>query len=150
MLARFNPSPVTATGERYSCSAAQLCKADVLLTFEGTYLCYIQDSSCPVALRYQSPGWDPVDPKKFWHLVYNTTTELHLADALDKSKQRKAGYVYVTPDVLPNPWDALPSGTYWSSEQAGIAPGGTVDTTAPTTPASLDTVDEWYTWISLD
>jgi hypothetical protein len=124
--------------------------ADILLTFEGTYLCYIQDSSCPVGLRYQSPGWDPVDPKKFWHLVYKTTSEMQLTDAIEKSKQRKAGYVYITPDDLPNPWDSLPSGSFWSSEQTGMAPGGTVDTTAPTTPTSLDTVNEWYTWISLD
>jgi hypothetical protein len=123
--------------------------ADILLTFEGTYLCYIQDASCPVGLRYTSSSWDPVDPKKFWHLVYKTS-ELQQADALTKSKQRKAGYVYITDDDLPNPWDRLPSGTYWSGEQAGVAPGGTVDTTAPTTPTSLDTVDEWYTWISLD
>lgn len=123
--------------------------ADILLTFEGTYLCYIQDASCPVGLRYVAPSWDPVDPKKFWHLVYDTS-ELQQADALTKSKQRKAGYVYITHDVASNPWDLLPSGTYWTSEQSGVAPGGTVDTTAPTTPTSLDTVDEWYTWISLD
>lgn len=123
--------------------------ADILLMFEGTYLCYIQDASCPEGLRYQSPGWNPVDPKKFWHLIYKTT-ELQLADAQTKSKERLAGYVYITPDELPNPWDELPGGSYWASEQVGVAPGGTADTTAPTTPAVLDTVDYWYNWISLD
>lgn len=123
--------------------------ADILLMFEGTYLCYIQDSSCPVGLRYQSPGWNPVDPKKFWHLIYNTS-ELQQSDALTKSKERSAGYVYITSDDLPNPWDTLPGGTYWSSQQTAVPAGGTSDTTAPTTPTSLDTVDEWYTWISLD
>ena len=32
------------------------------------------------------------------------------------SRQRNAGYVYVTPDDLPNPWDTLPSGSYWTHE----------------------------------
>lgn len=123
--------------------------ADVLLTFEGTYECYIQDSSCPEGLRYQSPAWNPVDPNKFWHLVYKTT-ELQVADAITRSKQRLAGYIYVTPDDLPNPWDTLPAGTYWSALRTQIAPGGTADSTAPTTPATLDTVDYFYTWASLD
>jgi chitodextrinase len=124
--------------------------ADILLTFEGTYQCYIQDASCPAALRYQSPGWNPLDPKKFWHLVYQTT-ELQVPDAITKSKERSAGYLYITPDGADgNPWDSLPDGNYWATEQVQSGPGGTADTTAPSVPTSLDTVDEWYTWASLD
>ena len=34
------------------------------------------------------------------------------------SKAKNAGYMYVTPDVLPNPWDTLPAGTYWTNAVA--------------------------------
>jgi hypothetical protein len=28
--------------------------------------------------------------------------------------------VYVTPDTLPNPYDTLPTGSYWSGELSAI------------------------------
>jgi hypothetical protein len=37
---------------------------------------------------------------------------------LDQSVARRAGYVYITSDSLPNPWDALPP--YWKAEVAQI------------------------------
>ena len=74
------------------------------------------------------------------HLVYNAT-QSDLANASSLSKERLVGYFYVTPDNLPNPYDSLPpytgSGNYWSAELADAAPGGTADTTAPTTPTHL-------------
>jgi hypothetical protein len=36
--------------------------------------------------------------------------------AITLSKQRNAGWVYVTNDVLPNPWDTLPADPYWTKE----------------------------------
>lgn len=132
--------------------------ADILLTFEGTLDCYDSANEasegdgnvCPEAIRYQSPGWDPVDPKKFWHLVYSATSG-DINTAISLSKARKAGYIYVTSDGGANPWDELPVTAYWSSLQTAAAPGGsTPDATAPSVPESLDTVDEWYTWLSLD
>lgn len=132
--------------------------ADILLTFEGTFDCYDSANEasegdgnvCPVGLRYASPGWDPVDPKKFWHLVYSATSG-DISNAISLSKMRKAGYIYVTDDGGSNPWNTLPASGYWSSLQTAAAPGGsTPDTTAPSVPQSLDTVAEWYTWLSLD
>jgi hypothetical protein len=38
--------------------------------------------------------------------------------AVSLSKQRSAGWIYVTPDDLPNPWDTLPLDPYWSAELA--------------------------------
>jgi len=40
------------------------------------------------------------------------------------SKERRAGWVYVTPDNLPNPWDTLPTGSYWSGELAAATADG--------------------------
>ena len=35
-----------------------------------------------------------------------------------RSKSLNAGYIYVTGDVLPNPWDTLPLDSYWTNEIA--------------------------------
>lgn len=39
-----------------------------------------------------------------------------MQQAMALSKVRRAGWVYVTPDDLPNPWDTLPSEAYWTAE----------------------------------
>ncbi len=109
--------------------------ADIIVTFEGTYLCYIQDASCPAGQGYTDLAWNVVDPKSIWHLVYNTSSD-QLANAAALTKSRGAGWFYITPDSLPNPWDTLPTDAYWSSEQAAALPTGG-DTTPPTTPSGL-------------
>jgi hypothetical protein len=40
------------------------------------------------------------------------------------SKSRNAGYVYVTDDLLPNPYDTLPPAPYWADEQVKSYPYG--------------------------
>jgi Spherulation-specific family 4/Fibronectin type III domain len=118
---------------------------DTLVTFEDNYDCYTKDSTCVQEVSqghtpYQALSWSPIDPHKQIHLVYNTT-QSQLANASTLSKERLAGYFYVTPANLPNPYDSLPpytgSGNYWSAELADAAPGGTADTTPPTTPTHL-------------
>lgn len=96
--------------------------ADVILEFEGSYA------------QYQSwvpSGWESgYDPGHFWHLVY-ATAEADMPSTVLLSQARGAGYVYVTPDSLPNPWDSLPGEPYWSHELAYVQP------TAGGCPASV-------------
>jgi hypothetical protein len=49
-----------------------------------------------------------------------------MRNAIRLSKQRNAGWIYVTDDALPNRWDRLPgestnSTTYWSAERTAAA-----------------------------
>ncbi len=81
-----------------------------MLTFESPYDAYIGQSPNP-PLNYRDLDWTPSDPKKIWHLIYGATQE-QMLNAMDLSKQRGAGYVYVTDDVLANPWDSIPNGFY--------------------------------------
>jgi hypothetical protein len=53
-------------------------------------------------------------------VIYATSTTSAMSTAVRLSRARNAGYVYVTPDTLPNPYDTLPTGSYWSSELATI------------------------------
>ncbi len=98
--------------------------ADVLLTFESPYEAYVGTSPSE-ALNYRPLDWTPEDPSKIWHLVYGATRE-QMPRAMDLSRQRGAGYIYVTDDVLANPWDSVPDDAYWSAEQAKVT-GGFVD-----------------------
>ncbi|MEU8006403.1 spherulation-specific family 4 protein [Catellatospora sp. NPDC049111] len=116
--------------------------ADVILTFEGTYETY---------LGWQPPSWHrALDPRKLWHLVHATDTTAHLTNAVALSKQRHGGYLYVTPDVLANPWDSLPPQDYWTQQLASASAGGgdtaaprTVGTPFPVRTGSTEAVVAW-------
>jgi hypothetical protein len=86
--------------------------ADTLVTFEGTYATYAS---------YQPPAWEATaDPGQLWHLLYGTP-QSDLAAAVSLAKSRNAGYLYVTPDDLPNPWDTLPTASYWTQELNAVS-----------------------------
>ncbi|MEV3990793.1 spherulation-specific family 4 protein [Streptomyces sp. NPDC049837] len=76
--------------------------ADLVVTFEGPWSEY--------------RGWRPPKWSRQWpssrvcHLVFDTPVSV-LGRAVDLTRTRGAGYVYVTDRTLPNPWEALP--TYW-------------------------------------
>jgi len=83
--------------------------ADILLTFEGSDTQYIDS--------YSAPSWvAKYSPSHFWHVIYSASSAAAMTRAVDLSKQRGAGFVYVTPDALPSPYDTLPTGAYWRTE----------------------------------
>jgi len=120
---------------------------DVLVTFEGSYASYMGDPSSPNP--YTPLSWTPVDPMKIWHIVYGVPDTTTMNSVLALSKQRRAGNVYVTDDVLDNPYDTLPSPDYWAAEQAGVASTVT-GSLPPSTPAVVDTVEVTGTSVTID
>ncbi len=100
-------NPGTQTNECY------MSVGDTVVNFEGPYSTY--------ASSYAEPSWvKNYNASRFWHLVYAASAE-DMPKAVDSSKDRHAGYIYVTPDTLSNPWDTLPSDTYWSDELTKLA-----------------------------
>jgi hypothetical protein len=88
--------------------------ADIIITFEDTYSAYIA--------RYRAPRWArKYDPGRFWHLIHSTPTEEDMLHVVRLSKARRAGWVYVTSDEMPNPWDTLPAPAYWAAELEAVA-----------------------------
>jgi hypothetical protein len=85
--------------------------ADTIVIFENTYLEY---------LRWTPPSWVRRYPaSKFWHLVHAAPTQVEMRTAMALSRQRGAGYVYVTDDTIDptgSPWDTLPPQRYWADE----------------------------------
>ena len=82
----------------------------VVMVFEGPYQGY---------LGVHVPKWARhYPPDRFAHTVYAATSR-DLAGAVHLSRDRNAGYLYVTDDVTPNPYSALPA--YWGHEAPSVA-----------------------------
>jgi hypothetical protein len=98
-------NPGTATPVDY------LAVADTIVTFEngtGTY-----------AGAATQPWMSTAAPSRQANLLYNVGSEAAMRDLVSQAAQRNVGYLYITNDVLPNPWDQLPS--YWLAEVAAIS-----------------------------
>jgi hypothetical protein len=79
--------------------------ADAVNVFEGTAATYA---------RWSPPSWvRPRPASTISNLIHATPAGAATQQACAASRARNAGYVYVTGDVLPNPWDTLPAGTAW-------------------------------------
>ncbi len=100
-------NPGTFPAEEY------MALGDVVMVFEGTYDEY---------RRLRVPSWIyGYPPHRFAHVVYNASTVSRLHNAVDWSRARNAGYLYVTHDRLPNPYDVLPR--YLASEAQALTTG---------------------------
>jgi len=94
-------NPGASTGECF------MSASDLLITFEDSYAQYV---------GWQLSGWETKYPaSRFWQLVLGTT-QADMPSAIALSRSRNVGWIYVTPDILPNPWDTLPGSSYWTQE----------------------------------
>lgn len=92
-------NPGTNTSECYTSAG------DIIVNFEDVYSNYV---------NWTPDSWVSNYPaNKFWQIVYSTSSA-DMPNAIALSKQRNAGWVYVTDDGGDNPYDTLPS--YWSNE----------------------------------
>ena len=111
---RGKPRPHEVVGNpgAAATSAWQLATpvADAVVVFEGTAAVYANWSP-PPWVRSQVAS-------RISTFVYATPDETTMRRVCSSSKAKNAGYMYVTGDVLPNPWDTLPSGKYWPNSVA--------------------------------
>ena len=116
-----HPGALTADNPGAAADQCYAQAADILVMFEGSYSDYS---------TWTAPAWELAanNPGEFWNLVYDTPTQADMESAVARSKQNDVGYIYVTPDNLPNPWDTLPASAYWNDEVtqagAGSSSGG--------------------------
>jgi hypothetical protein len=83
---------------------------NVVMAFEGPYSSYHS---------IKVPGWAyDYSPSRFANTIYATSGS-QVNNALSLSRQRNAGYVYVTNGSGANPYAGLPS--YWSAEDSAIS-----------------------------
>jgi hypothetical protein len=107
-IVKLHPHALTVINPGNQTDEGYLKVADVILTFEGSYSEYVE--------KYNAPAWVAHYPSnRFWHVVYDTPAD-QMKDAVRLSKSRNAGWVYVTPRTMPNPYGELPGTEYWSAE----------------------------------
>jgi hypothetical protein len=94
---------------------------DIFMNAENTFALYQGSWSV------QYPGWEdnPAYQNRFWHGVH-TTNSGDLTTALNLTRANNAGWVYITDDVMPNPYKVTP--TYLASEvtQINSLPASTI------------------------
>jgi Spherulation-specific family 4 len=79
--------------------------ADTIVNFEGHVNDYLGWNPASWVQRYPS--------NKFWHIVYAAQTP-NLTPALNKAREANSGYLYLTDDIMPNPFDRLPDNVMWA------------------------------------
>lgn len=86
------------------------------------------DAADQLVIFEQSTGYDAWEPSswvrafpddRFCALVYGVSGRTTMEDYVNLARSRNIGYVFITDDVLPNPWDTLPA--YWEDEVAFVA-----------------------------
>jgi hypothetical protein len=109
--------------------------ADTLTVFEGPLRNADPSGASfeafPDAGPYQGlPLWfRNVPGGKIDNIVFDVPTVADMFAALDKAISNNAGYVYLTNDTLPNPYDTLPP--FWDQEVAAIRANNTSATAVP-------------------
>ncbi len=88
--------------------------ADIVNVFEGTPSTFAS---------WTPPGWVATRPAaRLGAIVYGAATSATMQTVCARAAGLNLGWTYVTPDVLPNPFDILPLDPYWSGELAACAP----------------------------
>jgi hypothetical protein len=89
---------------------SEMTAGDILVTFEGAYSSY-------GSTRF--PSWAAsYPPSRFYNIVYNVPDQLSMLSVLREAASAGVGQIYATDDVLPNPYDTLPSYLSTESSQA--------------------------------
>jgi len=104
--ARVVLNPGTNAGECY------MAVSDIVINFDDAYTNYSSWQPSAWVINYPA--------NRFWQLISDVgTADLQTVIAL--SKQHRAGWIYVTSDSSPNPWDTLPDANYWNTELSLVA-----------------------------
>ena len=108
--ARARPGAILMLNPGNNVDEGYLQVADILNVFEGS-----QDEYA----AFSPAEWTADHPtSRFAHLIYDVPDEAAMLATLEQSIAQRAGYVYITSDTLPNPWEFLPP--YWTAEVARI------------------------------
>jgi hypothetical protein len=69
---------------------------------------------------YAPSAWNAnYDSQKFVHLIHTESSSATMEEYLRLALTRSTGGIYITNDVMNNPWDTLPS--YWQAEVDAVA-----------------------------
>jgi hypothetical protein len=105
-IVAINPGAPTVEGYMTAC--------DLECDFENGYKAYESD--------ILFPAWIQKYPaNRFCNVIFDVPTVSDMRAVVALSRQRHAGWVYITPLNYPNPYCALPQEHYWSDELIALA-----------------------------
>jgi hypothetical protein len=85
------------------------------LTRPADDCCMIFEDNGTNYAGFNPSGWVVQYPaERFAHLPYGVKTTIEMSHDVGLAMSRNAGWIYVTDDALPNPYNAMPS--YWTNE----------------------------------
>ena len=116
--------------------------ADIFITYEGTADTYLSQSYPVATSTFEN---DPANASRIMHIIYAAQTSQY-QQVIDTSRERNAGVVYITNDVMSNPFDTLPS-DYKNLTTAIVTPTPKVPSSpqkVSASPVSADSVS--VTW----
>jgi hypothetical protein len=88
----------------YYQTSAYIPYGDSHMVWENAYSAYTS---------FSMPSWVRNYPaSKFTHVIHSTPSS-KMSNAVALAKQRNVGYIFVTDDIMGNPYDRMPA--YWSS-----------------------------------
>lgn len=88
---------------------------EAFLTRPTADILVVVENFSPIYDAYQYSSWnDSHAAGHFSHLVYGQDSPSGMASQSREARDRNAGWMFVTDDNLPNPWDRLPP--YWDLE----------------------------------
>ena len=94
--------------------------SEVFLTWPVVDRLVITENLANVYTDFVADQWvSRYDSAAFVHLVHTEPDVGMLKSHLESAVSQNAGAIYITDDVLPNPWNRLP--TYWQAELQSIA-----------------------------
>ncbi len=94
---------------------AFMSASDILLTYEDTYANFIDPNENP-----PNPAWVATyPPSRFWNIVLSTDASVEV-NAIDLAKGRNAGWIYVTAEGPDTAYQAIETGSYWTTELADV------------------------------
>jgi hypothetical protein len=92
---------------------AYMSASDIIVSFEDTYANYL---SYP-----PNPAWVASYSKwRFYNIILSASSVSDMDDAVSMARGRNVGYVYVTEQGPAAAYQAIESGSYWTSELAAV------------------------------
>jgi Spherulation-specific family 4/Dockerin type I domain len=93
---------------------------EAYLTWPTADRLMVQENVGSAYPNYMPSSWNyDYDPSSFVHLVHTEPSSTNMLADLQLAIQYHASGIYVTDDILANPWDRLP--TYWNSLVEAVA-----------------------------
>jgi hypothetical protein len=91
-----------------------LTVSDIVVSFEGTYETYARSASAGPAWVHRYPA------SRFWHIITEARSEQGVRNAVRLSRQRNAGYVFVSDLPAAQAYLRLPAEPYWARAIAAV------------------------------